>query len=246
MFLLLSSPLALTKRRCPERRRPAWSGDRQVPFTTGQASFGETAILDTARANRYRAVTSFIVACNQGESQVSKLSIFALATALSVAATTPSLAAAQTAPAKPGARPAAGQQQQPSTRANVAKGLDNNFKSIDTNGDGTLSAAELAAAEGKVQQRRIAQRRTQHEGGFTRLDTNKDGSLSKAEFMAAAPNASSATPNGAAIVTRLDSNKDGRVTTEEYRAPVLAQFDRADTNKDGVLSDAERKAAARK
>jgi Ca2+-binding EF-hand superfamily protein len=173
---------------------------------------------------------------------VPKLSIIAFAGALSIAATTPALAA-QSAPANAGAaRPAAAQQQQASTRASVVKGLDTNFKTVDTNGDGNLSSTELAAAEGKVQQRRIAARRTQHEATFTRLDTNKDGSLSKAEFMAAAPNAASAAPNGAALVTRLDANKDGRVTAEEYRAPVLATFDRADTNKDGVLSEAERKA----
>ena len=177
---------------------------------------------------------------------MSNLSIIALAGALSIAATTPTLAAAQSAPAKPGAaRPAAAQQQpqQAPTRANAIKGLDANFKTVDTNGDGNLSSTELAAAEGKVQQRRIAARRAQHEAGFTKLDTNKDGSLSKAEFMAAAPTASSAAPNGASLVTQLDKNKDGKVTVDEYRAPVLATFDRADTNKDGVLSDAERKAA---
>ena len=174
---------------------------------------------------------------------MSNLSILALAGALSIAATTPTLAAAQSTPAKPGAARPAAAQQQPPTRANAIKGLDANFKTVDTNGDGNLSSTELAAAEGKVQQRRIAARRAQHEAGFTRLDTNKDGSLSKAEFMAAAPTAASATPNGASLVTQLDKNKDGRVTVDEYRAPVLATFDRADTNKDGVLSDAERKAA---
>ena len=174
---------------------------------------------------------------------MSKLSIIAFAGVLSIAAATPTLAAAQTTPAQPGANRPAAQQQQPTNRASVIRGLDANFKTVDTNGDGNLSSSELAAAEGKVQQRRIAARRTQHEATFTRLDTNKDGSLSKAEFMAAAPNAASASPNGAALVARLDANKDGRVTAEEYRAPVLATFDRADTNKDGVLSDAERKAA---
>ena len=117
---------------------------------------------------------------------------------------------------------------------------------IDANGDGTLSAAELAAAEGKVQQQRIAALRARVEGEFTKLDTNKDGSLSKPEFMAAAPQASSATPNGAAIVTQLDKNKDGKVTADEYRAPVLVRFDGLDTNHDGTLTQAERKAAAAK
>lgn len=125
----------------------------------------------------------------------------------------------------------------------MIKGIDANFKAIDTNGDGTLSSNELAAAEGKVQQQRIAALRSRVDAEFTKLDTNKDGQLSKSEFMAAAPTASSATPNGAAIVTRLDSNKDGKVSADEYRAPVLGQFDKVDTNHDGTLSPTERQAA---
>ena len=47
------------------------------------------------------------------------------------------------------------------------------------------------------------------------------------------------------MVTQLDKNKDGRVSADEYRAPALARFDTADTNKDGTLSQAEREAANR-
>jgi Ca2+-binding EF-hand superfamily protein len=119
-----------------------------------------------------------------------------------------------------------------------------NFKAIDTNGDGTLSAAELQAAEAKVQQNRINAIRQRVEGEFTKLDTNKDGQLSKAEFMAAAPVSASTPPNGSKLLTDLDKNKDGKVTLDEYRAPILARFDALDTNHDGVISDAERKAAA--
>jgi hypothetical protein len=155
-----------------------------------------------------------------------------------------SLAAAPT-PARPGTNPQAAQQQAP-TRAALLKGVDANFKAIDTNGDGTLNSAELGAAEGKVQQQRIAQIRGKLDAEFTKLDTNKNGSLDKNEFMAAAPNSSSATPNGAAIVTKLDANKDGRVSADEYRAPVLGTFDRMDTNHDGTLSTAERQAASKK
>lgn len=145
-------------------------------------------------------------------------------------------APAAQAPAK--SAPAA----QAQTRANLLKLTDATFKAIDANGDGTLSAAELTAAEGKIQQQRIAQIRARAEAEFTRLDTNKDGSLSKAEFMAITPQSSPATPNGAALAGQLDKNKDGKVTLDEFRAPRLGMFDRIDTNHDGVISDAERQA----
>jgi Ca2+-binding EF-hand superfamily protein len=151
--------------------------------------------------------------------------------------------AAKPAAAQP-AKPAAAAQAP--TRANLVKQTDGAFKSIDTNADGTLSAAELGVAEGKVQQQRIAQLRSRAEAEFAKLDTNKDGQLSKAEFMAVAPAPSSATPNGAAIVTQLDKNKDGKVTADEFRAPRLTAFDRIDTNHDGTLSQAERQAAQKR
>ena len=86
----------------------------------------------------------------------------------------------------------------------LQKNLDSSFKTIDANGDGNLSPGELAIAEGKVQQQRIAALRGRIDGEFTKLDTNKDGSLSKAEFMAAAPTKASTAPNGAATASKLD------------------------------------------
>ena len=125
----------------------------------------------------------------------------------------------------------------------MVRNVDGNFKAIDTNGDGVLDSAELTAAEGKVQQQRIAQMRTRFEADFNKLDTNKDGSLSKVEFMAAAPHASSTPPNGAAVLGQLDRNKDGKVSADEYRGPIMARFDAIDTNHDGSISSAERQAA---
>lgn len=166
-----------------------------------------------------------------------------LAAIAALAAAAPAFATAAPTPApRPGAAPAAAQAVP--TRAMMVRNVDANFKAIDTNGDGTLNAAELTAAEGKVQQQRIAQLRTRFEGDFTKLDTNKDGQLSKAEFMAAAPRASATPPNGAAVIAQLDRNKDGKVSADEYRAPILGRFDALDTNHDGTLSQAERQAAA--
>ena len=162
-----------------------------------------------------------------------------IAAIIALAGAVPTFAMAAQAQAP---RAAAAPQPAP-TRAAMVKNLDGNFKSIDTNGDGSLSSAELGAAEAKVQQRRLAQIRAQYDANFTKLDTNKDGQLNKAEFMAAAPTSAGAAPNGAAIVTKLDTNKDGKVSADEYRAPMVTTFDRADANKDGSLSVAERQAA---
>jgi len=128
------------------------------------------------------------------------------------------------------------------TRAALTKNIDASFKANDTNGDGVLSAAELAAAEGKGMQQRLKAVRAKMDAEFTKLDTNKDGVLSREEFMAAAPQ-TAGTPNGAALVSQLDKNKDGKVTSDEFRAPILARFDKMDTNHDGVLSATERQAA---
>ena len=155
--------------------------------------------------------------------------------------------AAQTTPARPAAQaPRAGAPANATqTRATVLRSLDNTFKSIDRNGNGTLDAAELSAAEARTQQQRIAARRGQVDAQFTRLDTNKDGALSKAEFMTLAPTAAASSNNGATMVGQLDKNKDGRVSADEYRAPILTRFDSADANKDGTLTQAERQAANR-
>jgi Ca2+-binding EF-hand superfamily protein len=153
--------------------------------------------------------------------------------------TAPAFAAAAPAPA---AKPAGAAQPAP-TRAALIKGLDATFKAVDTNGDGSISAAEAQAAEGKVQQQRLTRVRANVEAEFAKLDTNKDGQLSKAEFMAAAPTSAGNAPNGAAIVAQLDKNKDGKVTADEYKAPRLAMFDKLDTNHDGTISPTERQAA---
>ena len=160
--------------------------------------------------------------------------------ALTIAAATPVAAAAQTATRPATAAPAA---QQTPTRAVLLRNLDNNFKLIDGNGDGTLTAAELAAAEQKSQQQRLNATRQQVDARFTQLDTNKDGSLSKAEFMAVAPTRTVPTGNGLNLMNPLDKNKDSKVSLDEYRSPVLVRFDQMDTNKDGQISPQERQAA---
>lgn len=131
--------------------------------------------------------------------------------------------------------------QQPLTRTSVVEQMKARFRAIDTNGDGVLTQDELASADAKAEQQRIAAIRGRMELEFSKLDTNHDGQLSKAEFMAAAPNAPTTQPNGADALRQLDKNHDGKVTLDEFSAPALATFDRLDTNHDGVISVAERR-----
>jgi Ca2+-binding EF-hand superfamily protein len=125
----------------------------------------------------------------------------------------------------------------------LTKELDATFKQVDTNGDGVLSQAELAAAEAKGIQNRVAALRSRMDAEFSKLDTNHDGQLSKAEFMAAAPQGPTTAPNGADALAALDKNHDGKVSLDEFRASRLAIFDKLDTNHDGTISTAEREAA---
>jgi hypothetical protein len=177
-------------------------------------------------ANRYRPgrVIRFL---HLGDFQLHKLSHLAVSTAVLLATAASASALAAPAPAaKPAARPAP----QSMSRTTLIQNLATQFKAIDTNNNGGIEAAEAGAAESKVEQQRLG-------AMFTKLDINKDGQLSRAEFMSLAP-----APNGGAIVAKLDKNKDGKVSSDEYAAGPLAGFDRADTNKDGVLSPAERQA----
>ncbi|MFL6783113.1 MAG: EF-hand domain-containing protein [Sphingomicrobium sp.] len=158
----------------------------------------------------------------------------AAATLLGMGAPALATAAAPAPAARPpvAARPAP----QPVTRAAVSKGRDDAFKQIDTNGDGTINATELAAAQANLDRRRM-------DAEFTKFDTNKDGQLSKAEFLAAAPPAAALVAGTSRTISALDKNKDGKLTADEFRAPQLAVFDKFDTNHDGTLSATERQAA---
>ena len=129
------------------------------------------------------------------------------------------------------------------TRTTVSTELATSFKQADTNNNGSLSQAEIAAAETKANQARLAQFRTRLDQEFTKADTNRDGQLSKAEFTAAAAPPAPPVATGAELLANLDKNKNGSVSLDEFRNPQLAAFDSLDTNRDGTISDSERQAA---
>lgn len=88
------------------------------------------------------------------------------------------------------------------------------FDATDTDGDGQLSFAEVAAARGERQDRRAGPSPRKMRGmrgaerPMARADTDRDGAISQAEFTAAA----------LARFERADADGDGTVTRAERRA----------------------------
>jgi Ca2+-binding EF-hand superfamily protein len=136
-------------------------------------------------------------------------------------------------------------QPRPVARAEFLNNLNNRFSAMDSNHDGTVTGAELAAEQQKEMQQAKGALQQQLSARFKQLDTNKDNQLNLQEFLAAAP-AIRTSESPDQLLQQLDTNKDGKLSADEFRAPQLATFNRADTNHDGTVTPAEAQAAGRK
>ena len=136
-------------------------------------------------------------------------------------------------PAKPATAPAV----QPIPRAVFLSNMDSEFKRMDTDRDGALSRKEI---EDYQASQIIAAAQARKRALFAALDTDHNGVLSQAEFMRFPSNEQA--PNAAPMIAHFDTNRDSKISQVEYRAGTLANFDRLDTDKDGVVTAAEMKA----
>ena len=106
---------------------------------------------------------------------------------------------------------------------------------IDTDGNNAISKAEREAAKEARQARRaerLAERGDKAELRGERRGKGKRGMRGMRGHR-----------GGAAMAARADTNGDGRLTLQEFQTAALTRFDRADADKNGTVTQEERKAA---
>jgi len=133
---------------------------------------------------------------------------------------------------------AAASAQQPAvSRARFISDMDSLFRRMDLDSSGQINRKEIeqfqrAQAESEARQRNRAV--------FAQLDTDKNGQLSPEEYdrFNPPPNTANATP----MLTVMDRDRNQSISLVEHRQAKLINFDRLDTNKDGVVTPEELKA----
>ena len=126
---------------------------------------------------------------------------------------------------------------QPIARASFILQMDAQFRQMDADKNGQLTRIEIEQFQ-KLQA--VAEAKDRNRALFAQLDADKSGQLSATEFgkLISAPPAADATP----MLAREDGNRDQKISMIEHRTATLANFDRIDADKDGVVTPAERKA----
>jgi len=122
----------------------------------------------------------------------------------------------------------------PLARADYLRLMDQEFTILDTDRDGVVTAAEVAAKQQSDMRTQALQANQQL---FVQVDVNGDGYLSPEEFAALA--ATGQQTDGSQFMARVDLDRDGTVTLIEHRRVMLDTFDAIDADLDGMVTTTE-------
>jgi Ca2+-binding EF-hand superfamily protein len=140
-------------------------------------------------------------------------------------------------PASALAQAARAPQAQPIARAQFLTVMDQEFRKMDSDRDGKLTRIEAEAFQKLVALAEAGQR---SRALFAQLDADRNGQISPAEFLKLTV---PATVDVRPMFAQYDPNRDGVITLVEHRTVKLSRFDALDTDKDGIASPAEQRAA---
>jgi len=123
-------------------------------------------------------------------------------------------------------------------RAQFITTMDGEFRKMDKDRSGQVTRAEADAYQRAAALAATTQRAR---ASFATLDRDRNGELSFDEFFRLV-SADRISADGQRLIATMDSSRDGEISLIEHRTATLANFDRLDADKDGVVSATEMKA----
>lgn len=135
--------------------------------------------------------------------------------------------------------PVAAQDAQPLQRSDFILQMDAEFSRLDRDASGVVTKDEITAVQLDAAMKEALR---QNRMVFSALDKDGSGAIEPQEFALLA-NPAAIAVDAAPLAAMLDGNSDGAITLIEYRMATQANFDRADADRDGVITRVEMRAA---
>jgi len=133
------------------------------------------------------------------------------------------------------------------SRSDTLAMMNQRFDRIDTNADGMIDPAEMAAHRETMKtwraKRQTAQAATRAEGAAAEANEAATAARREAWAKFAKAREEARRARGQLGFAMRDADGDGLISRDEFTAPALRRFDRADADGDGVVTPAERAAA---
>lgn len=125
----------------------------------------------------------------------------------------------------------------PLSRSGFIRDMENDFAKMDADKNQQLTALEVERWQSAAQLESFKRRNRMI---FSNLDVDRNGQISPSEFAALVPR--TAPSNGRPMVAQMDKNNDTQISLIEYRRATVMNFDRLDTDTNGVVTQAEMRA----